>query len=60
MKTPKTGNEKAKLYAYLHKQKFTEDQIVEIAMAVERICNALMEESEKNIVQLLQSIKARV
>ena len=60
MKTPKTGEAKAKLYAYLHKQKLSEDQVVEIAMAVERICNALLEESEKNISELIKSIKTRV
>lgn len=60
MKTPKTGSEKAKLYAYLHKEKFTEDQVVQIALHIEKIINALLEESEKNIVELLQSIKTRV
>ena len=61
MKTPKTGEAKAEFYTWLaNEKKMSHDDIQEIARFVDKITKTLLEESEKNIVQLLQSIKTRV
>ena len=61
MKTPKTGQAKVEFYNWLaNEKKIPHEQIQEIALHIEKICNSLLEESEKHIVELLKSIKRRV